>query len=173
MASTLRIASRALPRISGAFSRAALPARVLSAPLSRREFSRTAGRFEIIKKYTQDHEWVSLDTDTGIATVGITDYAQDQLGEVVFVELPGVGEIKEAGDSIGAVESVKSASDIISPLSGTIVEENAVLGDSPTLINSEAETGEGWVVKIQVTDRVNDELKDLMDAEAYADFTSK
>ncbi|GMK58292.1 hypothetical protein CspeluHIS016_0503240 [Cutaneotrichosporon spelunceum] len=124
-----------------------------------------AMRFASTKKFSEDHEWVVI--DNGVATIGITEYAQKALGDVVFVELPAVGTEIEAGESIGGVESVKAASDIYAPISGTVEAVNEKLGDTPGLVNKEAETG-GWLAKIKVSEPR--EYEDLMDAEAYATF---
>lgn len=113
-------------------------------------------------KYTKDHEWIKVEGD--IATVGITEYAADALGELVYVELPEVGDELAKGDSFGVVESSKSASDIYAPLSGEVVEANANLDSSPELVNNSAYE-EGWVVKIKFKDA--SELEDTMDEEAY------
>jgi len=121
-------------------------------------------RFASIKAYTEDHEWISYDSESKIGTVGITDYAQKALGDVVFVELPTKGSEVAKQDQIGAVESVKAASDIFAPVSGTIESINESLGDQPSLLNRNPE-GEGWLCKIQMKDL--DEVKGLMDAEAY------
>ncbi|KAL9617132.1 MAG: hypothetical protein Q9160_008075 [Pyrenula sp. 1 TL-2023] len=120
------------------------------------------------KKYTEDHEWVELSTDGKIGTVGITQYAAKQLGDVVFVELPQKELELKKGDSMGAVESVKSASDIMTPLSGTVLETNSSLEDKPAGINKDPE-GNGWLAKLHVKDE--SELTDLMDAKAYKTFT--
>ncbi|KAF3093901.1 glycine cleavage system H-protein subunit [Orbilia oligospora] len=176
MASTLRIVSRALPRASGTLCRAtsAAPVRILGAPLSRRHLSGTAARFEIIKRYTEDHEWISYDTDTGIGTIGITNYAQEKLGEVVFIELPEIDSTVEADDSIGAVESVKSASDIMSPVTGEVIEVNDALSEKPKLINEDPEGGDGWIVKIEVAEGEVQRLQEeLMDEAAYERFTKE
>ncbi|KAK6348900.1 glycine cleavage system H-protein subunit [Orbilia blumenaviensis] len=174
MASTLRLVSRALPRASGSLCRAVAPApvRVLGTPLSRRQFSQTAAQCEIIKRYTQDHEWISYDTETNIGTVGITEYAQEKLGEVVFIELPEIDSTVEADDSIGAVESVKSASDIMSPVTGDIIEVNEELNTKPKLVNEDAEGETGWIVKIAVHEGEVERLKEeLMDDAAYESYT--
>ena len=119
-------------------------------------------------RYTEDHEW-ALEED-GVVTVGITDYAQQTLGEIVFVETPPEGEVFSAGDSIGAVESTKAVSDIFCPVSGRVVEVNAALVDSPETINS-SPYGEGWLVKIAVDDVSS--LGRLMDAAAYERFVGE
>lgn len=113
-------------------------------------------------KYATSHEWVRLDGD--IVTVGITDHAQEALGDLVFVELPEVGDEVGAGDEAGVVESVKAASDIYAPVSGEVVEINAALEDMPELINTDP-YGEGWMYKIKVT--AIDELDDLLSADEY------
>jgi glycine cleavage system H protein len=116
-------------------------------------------------RYTRDHEWVQLDGDT--ATVGITQYAAEQLGDVVFVELPEVGRKVKKGDGAAVVESVKAASDVYSPLSGEVVETNSGLTDNPGTVN-EAPEGGGWFMKIKVGDK--SELDSLLDQAAYQEF---
>ncbi|KOR30449.1 glycine cleavage system protein H [Achromatium sp. WMS2] len=114
-------------------------------------------------KYTAEHEWVRHE-GKGIICVGITDHAQSQLGDLVFVELPSVGTTLERGDECAVVESVKAASDVYSPLSGEVIEINTTLEDSPELINQDP-YGEGWMFKLQLND--SDDLNELMDAAAY------
>jgi len=114
-------------------------------------------------RYTNSHEWVR-DNGDGTVTVGITDHAQEQLGDLVFVETPEIGNTVEAGDACAVVESVKAASDIYAPLSGEIIETNAALTDEPELVNSDA-FGEGWIYQIRMEDE--DALTQLLDAEAY------
>ena len=113
-------------------------------------------------KYATSHEWARLEGD--IITVGITDHAQEALGDLVFVELPEVGDSVNAGDEAGVVESVKAASDIYAPVSGEVVEINPALEDTPELINSDP-YGEGWMYKIKVSDLA--ELDDMMSADEY------
>lgn len=113
-------------------------------------------------RYANTHEWVRVEGN--IATVGISDHAQSELGELVFVELPSVGAEIAAGDEAGVVESVKAASDIYAPVSGRIIEVNEVLENSPNLVNEEP-YGEGWLYKIQMSDAA--EADDLLDAEQY------
>jgi len=113
-------------------------------------------------KYSADHEWVSVDGN--IATVGITDYAQDALGDVVFVDVPDVGATVEAGGTFSEVESTKSVSDIFAPLSGEIVEVNDQLADNPELVNSDP-YGDGWICRIDMSDSA--QLGDLIDSAAY------
>lgn len=113
-------------------------------------------------KYSKEHEWVRV---TGkIATIGVSDYAQSQLGEIVFVELPDDGEEFGQDDAIGVVESVKSVNDVYSPVSGRIIETNDPIVDSPEIVNEDP-YGEGWFVKIEISDPK--ELKDLMTAKEY------
>jgi glycine cleavage system H protein len=112
--------------------------------------------------FTKDHEWIRVEGDVG--TVGITNYAQEQLGDVVFVELPDVGKTVSAGDEAGVVESVKAASEIYAPVSGEIVEANAALADAPATVNESAE-GDGWFIKLRLSNK--SELDALMDADAY------
>ena len=116
-------------------------------------------------KYTSDHEWIRLEGD--IATIGISNYAQEQLGDVVYVDLPEVGKAVSKGSEAAVVESVKAASEVYAPLSGEIVEVNAALGDAPGQINEDAE-GNGWFMKIKLSDP--GELDGLMDADDYATF---
>lgn len=113
-------------------------------------------------KYTEDHEYIRVDGD--IATVGITDFAQSQLGDVVFVELPEVGATFEQGEDAAVVESVKAASEIYAPVSGEIVEVNTALEDEPTGVNSDP-MGTGWFMKIKLSNA--SELDELMDEDAY------
>ena len=115
--------------------------------------------------YTQDHEWVDVNGDT--ATVGITDYAQGQLGDIVFAEVPAVGSTLKKGGDAAVVESVKAASDVYAPVSGTVVEGNDALGDDPALVNSDPE-GDGWFFKLTLSDV--GELDSLMDEAAYKAF---
>lgn len=117
-------------------------------------------------KYTEDHEWISMDGD--IATMGITDYAQEQLGDVVFVELPDVGKTLAKGEEAAVVESVKAAGEIYAPLDGEVTEVNAGLENDPSLINTDPQ-GAGWFVKLRVGDAAA--LDGLMDAAAYATYT--
>lgn len=114
-------------------------------------------------KYATSHEWVRNEGD-GIVTVGITEHAQDLLGDMVFVELPEVGETVAAGDDVAVAESVKAASDIYAPVSGEIIEVNEELEDSPELVNSDP-FGDGWMFKIKLEDA--SELDSLLDAEGY------
>ena len=118
--------------------------------------------------FTEDHEWIDVDGDTG--TVGISDYAQGQLGDIVFVEVPDAGRSLSKGDEAAVVESVKAASDVYSPVSGAVLEGNPALTDEPALVNSDPE-GEGWFFKITLSDA--SELDALMDETAYAAFVAK
>ncbi|MGN6277848.1 MAG: glycine cleavage system protein GcvH [Sphingomonas sp.] len=118
--------------------------------------------------FTEDHEWVDVDGDTG--TVGISDYAQGQLGDIVFVDLPEEGKELAKGDDAAVVESVKAASDVYSPVSGTVIEANGDLGDTPNLVNDDAE-GDGWFFKLTLSD--TGELSSLMDEAAYETFVAK
>ena len=115
--------------------------------------------------YAKTHEWARLEED-GTVTVGITDHAQDALGDVVFVELPEVGTDVSAGEEAGVVESVKAASDIYAPVSGTVTAINEVLEDAPETVNQDA-FGDGWFFKMQINDA--GELDELLDAEGYAE----
>jgi len=115
--------------------------------------------------YTKDHEWVRLDGD--IATIGITAYAAEQLGDVVFVELPKVGRIVKKGEGAAVVESVKAASDVYSPVSGEVTETNDALDANPGRVN-EAPENDGWFAKVKIADK--SEIEGLMDDAAYKDF---
>ncbi len=115
--------------------------------------------------FTTDHEWVDVAGDVG--TVGISDYAQGQLGDVVFVDVPEAGKVLSKGDDAAVVESVKAASDVYSPVSGTVTEGNSALADDSSLVNSAPET-EGWFFKLTLSDP--SELESLMDEAAYAAF---
>ena len=115
--------------------------------------------------YTDDHEWIRLEGE--VATVGVSNYAQEQLGDVVYVDLPDVGKSISKGSEAAVVESVKAASEVYAPVSGEIVEVNETLGDDPAQINRDAE-GSGWFVKIRVSDP--GELDGLMNADEYAEF---
>jgi len=114
------------------------------------------------KKYSKDHEWLELNDD--IATVGITNYAQESLGDIVFIELPEIGRLVKSGDQIGVVESVKAASDLFSPVSGEIIEVNNELQNSPQLLNTDSENT-GWYMKIKIDN--TDELTNLMNFNQY------
>lgn len=116
-------------------------------------------------RYTKDHEWVRLDGE--VATIGISDYAQSQLGDVVFVDLPAPGKKVAAGDEVAVVESVKAASEVYAPVGGEVVEGNQAIADDPSLVNREAQTG-GWFVKLKIADKA--ELDALMDQAAYDAF---
>jgi len=117
-------------------------------------------------KYSEDHEWVLV--DGGVATIGITHHAQDQLGDVVYLgDFPDTGSSIEQGDPVGVVESVKATSDIYAPISGSILEINADLIESPELVNSDP-YGEGWIVRMKI--QYTDELADLLTHEAYEEL---
>ncbi len=116
-------------------------------------------------KYAKSHEWVRVEGDTAI--VGVTDHAQDQLGDMVYVELPEVGSQYAAGDACAVVESVKAASDVYAPVSGEVVEVNEALADSPELVNQDA-YGDGWIMRLKLSDPA--ELDGLMDADGYAAY---
>ena len=117
------------------------------------------------RRYTEDHEWVELDGDTG--TVGISEYAQEQLGDVVFVELPDVGKTLDKGDEVAVVESVKAAAEVYAPVGGEVVEVNEELAGDPSLVNTDA-FGDGWFLKLKLSDP--SEFDDLMDEDAYQVF---
>ncbi len=119
-------------------------------------------------KYTEEHEWVLVEDD--VVTIGITDFAQDQLGDVVFVELPEVGDTVEAGSTFGVVESVKAVSDVYSPVTGEVVEINEDLPDEPEVLNT-SPYEDGWMIKVKLEDPSC--LDDLMDVSAYQEFVQK
>jgi glycine cleavage system H protein len=119
-------------------------------------------------KFTNDHEWAR--EEGGVLVIGITDYAQDTLGEIVYIELPSEGDEITKGDPFGAVESTKAVSDLYAPVSGDVMEVNEALLDSPELINADP-YGEGWMIKVKVYD--HGELEDLMSFEDYSDFIEK
>ena len=119
-------------------------------------------------RYSAEHEWVSV--ADGIATIGITDYAQEELGDIVFVELPAVGAALKKGATFGVVESVKAVSDVFAPISGTVQEVNAQLADTPEIINEDA-YGKGWMVRATVSDA--SELAQLMTAQQYREFVAQ
>ncbi len=119
-------------------------------------------------QYTSDHEWIRHEDD--LIVIGITDYAQDSLGEIVYIELPGEGDEITKGDPIGAVESTKAVSDVYAPVSGDVVEVNELLLDSPETINEDP-YGEGWMIKVRPYDPA--ELDELMDFEEYTEHTEK
>ena len=116
-------------------------------------------------RFTKDHEWVVVDGD--VATIGITAYAAEQLGDVVFVEVPEAGKTVKAGDNLAVVESVKAASDVYAPISGEVFEGNAALGDAPETVNDQPE-GSGWFAKIKLANPA--EVEALMDRAAYEAF---
>ena len=118
--------------------------------------------------FTEEHEWVEVDGD--VATVGITEFAQSQLGDIVFVEVPDEGRELSKGDEAAVVESVKAASDVYTPASGTVVEGNPALEANPALVNEDPE-GEGWFFRLTLSDP--SELEGLMDADKYAAFVAK
>ena len=119
-------------------------------------------------RYAKSHEYVHLEGD--VATVGITEYAQKELGDVVFVELPQVGSQLDAGDELGSIESVKAVSELFTPVSGEVIEINEALADNPALVNTDA-WGDGWMVRIKCTDVT--EVDELMSAEEYDEFIEK
>lgn len=120
-------------------------------------------------RYTKEHEWVNIDSD-GIATIGITDFAQNSLGDITFVQLPQEGEQVRKDDSFGVVESVKAVSDLYSPVTGRVVEVNQPLLNAPELLNDDP-YNEGWMLKVEVTNA--EEAEDLMDAKAYKEYVEE
>jgi len=117
-------------------------------------------------KFTPDHEYIRVEGETGI--VGITHYAQEQLGDIVFVELPAIGKVLNKGDEAAVVESVKAASEIYAPVSGEVVEVNSLLTSEPGMLNTDAENG-GWIFKVKIADA--GEVDTLLDDAGYADLT--
>ena len=115
--------------------------------------------------YTEDHEWIRVEGDTG--TIGITTYAQGQLGDIVFVELPEVGKQLDSGDEAAVIDSVKAAAEVYAPVAGEVIEANDAIVEKPGLVNEDA-MGDGWFFKIKIADKT--ELEDLMDEEAYKTF---
>ncbi|KAF2087939.1 hypothetical protein K490DRAFT_40934 [Saccharata proteae CBS 121410] len=172
-ARTPSIARAAVRQFSSALSRPAFVCNraVVSRPqqqLRYRPFSISAALAE--KKFTKDHEWVELSEDGKTFTLGITAYAADALGDVVYVELPEAGSEFSAEDTIGSVESVKSTSDILTPLPGTVTEANSVLEDKPSTINKSPE-GEGWIARVQLADGAD--MEGLMSQQDYTDYVGK
>lgn len=119
-------------------------------------------------KYSKEHEWVLV--EGGTATIGITEFAQEELGDIVYVELPEVGEKVVKDDPFGAVESVKAVSDVYAPVSGAVLEINDILPDNPETINDDP-YGDGWMIRVELSDV--DDLKDLMDADEYAEYVQQ
>ena len=116
-------------------------------------------------KYSRDHEWIRLEGET--AYVGITDFAQHELGDIVFVDIDTVDETLEADETFGTIEAVKTSSELLMPVAGTVVEFNEALADAPETVNNDP-YGEGWIIKVQVSDPA--ELEGLLDAEAYKEL---
>jgi glycine cleavage system H protein len=119
-------------------------------------------------KYSKEHEWVS--TEDEVATIGITDHAQEQLGEIVFIELPAVGDKVSKDDPFGVIESVKAVSDIYAPVSGTVVAINEELPESPEMVNEDP-YGDGWLIKVKVSDEAD--FEDLMDSAEYGEMIAE
>lgn len=119
-------------------------------------------------KYDREHEWVRV--EGGVATIGISDFAQDQLGEVVYIDLPSSGDSVAAGDTFGEIESVKSVSELFSPVTGTIVEVNDALKDAPEVVNEDP-YGDGWMIKVELADPA--EVDRLMSADEYEAFLAE
>src|SRR5581483_9742842 len=120
------------------------------------------------RKYSKEHEWVT--TDEAVATIGITDHAQEQLGEIVFVELPAVGDSVSKDDPFGVIESVKAVSDIYAPVSGSVVAVNEELAESPETVNEDP-YGDGWLIKVRGSDPTD--FEDLMDSEEYESMVAE
>ena len=134
----------------------------------------STSRLSLARKYTKDHEWIDLSADRKTGVVGISEYAAEALGDVVYVELPEAGDFIEQGDAMGAVESVKSASDINAPLRLRVTAVNRLLEEKPSTINQVPEDdshGGGWIAKVEVDEQGAEQFESLMDAEAYKTFT--
>ena len=125
--------------------------------------------FPATLRYTKEHEWVRMDEDGQSATIGITEYAQNELGDIVFVELEPVGETFGQDTVFGSVEAVKAVSDLFMPVSGTIIEHNAALEDNPELVNSDP-YGAGWMIRVMLEDP--EQVGGLLSADAYADMVA-
>jgi glycine cleavage system H protein len=121
-------------------------------------------------RYAKSHEYVHPEAEGDLVVIGITDYAQKELGDVVFVELPQVGSVLEAADELGSIESVKAVSELFSPVSGEVIEINEALADNPALVNTDP-FGDGWMVRIRLSDPT--EVDELMTAEEYDEFLEK
>lgn len=121
-----------------------------------------------MKKFTADHEWISVTDDIG--TIGITDYAQEALGDIVFVDLPQIGEYFNTGDEVAVIESVKAAGEVKAPISGEVIEVNQALVDKPNIVNTDPEA-EGWIYRIRLSG--TEELDKMMDEEAYREYLNK
>ena len=119
-------------------------------------------------KFTEDHEWIRMEDD-GSAVIGITEYAQEQLGEIVFVELPDVGDEVAQGTECAVIESVKAAGELKSPVGGNVVAVNEALADAPETVNNDP-MGDGWIMRVEISD--SSELDELMDADAYSEFVA-
>lgn len=119
-------------------------------------------------KYTRDHEWIRIEGD--VATIGVTEYAQEQLGDIVYVELPPEGEEFSKNDTFGVIESVKAVSDCFTPLSGTVTETNNLLSENPEMINEDC-YGEGWMIRLELMD--DKETEGLLDNTQYAEFVKE
>ncbi|KAK3945785.1 glycine cleavage system H-protein subunit [Diplogelasinospora grovesii] len=169
MASIARCVRSARPSAFTAFVKAPVSRTIIS----RRAFHATA--ISQIRKYTKDHEWIDVSADMKTGVIGISEYAAEALGDVVYVELPEEGKKVQAGDAIGAVESVKSAADINAPISCKITHVNLVLEEKPGTINHVPEDdshGGGWIAKVAVDEQGVKDLENLMDPEAYKEFTA-
>ncbi|KAI8715068.1 Glycine cleavage system H protein [Fusarium sp. LHS14.1] len=158
-------------RVAAPLAKAFAPRAAPMARSSMRAFSTT--KLSLARRYTKDHEWIDLSADRKHGFVGISEYAAEQLGDVVYVELPDVGQLVEQGDQVGAVESVKSASDINAPVKLLVVQVNENLEEKPSTINKVPEddsAGGGWIVKVEVDEKGAKQFDDLMDIKAYREF---
>ncbi|KAM0328782.1 hypothetical protein ACHAQA_005196 [Verticillium albo-atrum] len=169
MASIARCVRAARPSVLSAVAKPV--ARPMLARPAQRTFATTPAA--LIRKYTKDHEWIDLSADNKTGVIGISEYAAEALGDVVFVELPEEGATVAQGDAIGAVESVKSAADINAPISCKVVQVNIDLEEKPGTINKVPEDdshGGGWLARVEVDEQGVKDLESLMDAEAYKEF---
>ncbi|KAI8167336.1 putative glycine cleavage system H protein [Colletotrichum sp. SAR 10_70] len=172
MASIARSMRAIRPSALSQITKAAAPRAAFACPAVR-SFSTTP--ISLIRKYTKDHEWVDLNADKKTGVVGISEYAAEQLGDVVYVELPEEGATVAQGDAIGAVESVKSAADINAPITCKVTQVNTGLEEKPSTINKVPEDdshGGGWIAKIEVDEAGVKEIEALMDPEEYKAFTA-
>ncbi|KAF5505653.1 putative glycine cleavage system H protein [Colletotrichum siamense] len=172
MASIARSMRAIRPSALSQITKAAAPRAAFARPAVR-SFSTTP--ISLIRKYTKDHEWVDLNADKKTGVVGISEYAAEQLGDVVYVELPEEGATVAQGDAIGAVESVKSAADINAPITCKVTQVNTGLEEKPSTINKVPEDdshGGGWIAKIEVDEAGVKEIEALMDPEQYKAFTA-
>ncbi|KAF6819081.1 Glycine cleavage system H protein [Colletotrichum plurivorum] len=173
MASIARSMRAVRPSALSQITKAAAPRAHFARPAHR---SLSTTPISLIRKYTKDHEWIDLNADKKTGVIGISEYAAEQLGDVVYVELPDEGAERAQGDAVGAVESVKSAADINAPISLKVTQVNLGLEEKPSTINKVPEDdshGGGWIAKVEVTEEGIKEFEALMDTEEYKAFTAQ